>query len=95
MTVYVDDMRAAIGRMKLCHMIADTHDELIAMADRLQLNRAWIQDAGSYREHFDVSLSRRKLAVLYGARQVSRLDLGRILREKQRKACENDKPLDP
>jgi hypothetical protein len=35
MTIYVDDMKAAFGRMKMCHMIADTDDELHAMADRI------------------------------------------------------------
>jgi hypothetical protein len=83
LTVYVDDMRATVGRMKLCHMIADTPAELLEMVDRIGVNRRWIQDAGSYREHFDVSLGKRQLAVAYGAREVSQLELGRIIRQKR------------
>ncbi len=39
MTVYVDDMEAEFGNMIMCHMIADTHDELIAMADAIGVDR--------------------------------------------------------
>ncbi len=32
MAFYVDDMEARFGRMKMCHMIADTTEELLEMA---------------------------------------------------------------
>lgn len=83
MSVYVDNMRASYGRMKMCHMIADTTDELLAMVDRIGVNRKWIQDAGTHREHFDIALSKRALAVQYGAREVTMLELGRILNAKR------------
>jgi hypothetical protein len=43
MTVYVDDVAHAFGRMKMCHMWADTLDELLAMADRIGVQRKWLQ----------------------------------------------------
>lgn len=42
MTVYVDDVEHVFGRMKMCHMWADTLDELLAMADRIGVDRKWI-----------------------------------------------------
>lgn len=58
MTVYVDDMEAAFGRMRMCHMIADTEDELHAMADRIGVARKWHQG-----DHYDICKSKRALAV--------------------------------
>ena len=41
MTVYVDDMRAAFRGHIMCHMIADTEDELHEMAARIGIERRW------------------------------------------------------
>lgn len=71
MAVYVDDMRAKFGQMVMCHMIADTSEELLAMVDRIGVARKWIQDAGTYREHFDIALSKRALAVDLGAQEIT------------------------
>lgn len=75
MTVYVDDMRAQFRGMIMCHMIADTREELEAMAARIGVPVRHIQHAGTPQEHFDVSLSKRKLAVRLGAVEISRRDL--------------------
>lgn len=83
MTVYVDDMRAPFGRMKMCHMIADSTEELLAMADRIGVQRKWIQHSGTTREHFDIAMSKRRLAVEAGAVEVSRLQLGRIILDRR------------
>lgn len=78
MTVYVDDMFARkmgqLGRMKMSHMMADTEDELHAMADRLGLQRAWFQQVPSG-DHYDVTISARKRAVTYGAVEVTMREL--------------------
>lgn len=83
MAVYVDNMQAAFGRMKMCHMIADSTDELMAMADQIGVDRKWLQKAGRHDEHFDIAMSKRRLAVQAGAIEVSMLELGRILRARR------------
>ena len=62
MTVYVDDMRAKYGRMVMCHMIADTEDELQAMADKIGVARKCFQG-----DHYDICVAMRTLAVANGA----------------------------
>lgn len=82
MAVYVDSMRAAYGRMKMCHMIADSTEELLEMADRIGVQKKWIQHAGRHSEHFDISMSKRALAVQHGAKEITMMELGRILRAR-------------
>lgn len=82
MPVYVDDMKARFGRMTMCHMIADSTTELLAMARIIGVNAKWIQDQGSYREHFDVCMSKRKLAVAAGAKEITRVELVRKLKQR-------------
>lgn len=83
MSVFVDDMRAGYGRMKMCHMIADTTDELLAMVDAIGVQRKWIQDAGTATEHFDVALSKRALAIENGAIPITMKEVGLKIREKR------------
>ncbi len=82
MAVYVDPARHPFRRMMMCHMVADTREELLEMAARIGVDRRWIQKAGTSHEHFDICKSKRALAVRHGAIEVSALDLGRILRAK-------------
>jgi hypothetical protein len=76
MAVYVDDVRLPFGRMIMCHMWADTLDELLAMADRIGVQRKWIQghptpSFGKHRMaswvHFDISLGMKSKAIAAGA----------------------------
>lgn len=71
MAVYVDDMKAAYGRMVMCHMTADTREELDAMADRVGVNRRWIQHPGTHKEHYDIALCKRELAIRWGALEIT------------------------
>lgn len=73
--VYVDDMKAGFRGMIMCHMIADTQAELLAMADTIGVKRKWIQDYMTQREHFDICLSKRKLAVRAGAKEITMKEL--------------------
>lgn len=76
MSVFVDDVRLPFGRMIMCHMWADTLDELLAMADRIGVQRKWIQghptlSFGKHRNaswiHFDISLGCKAKAIAAGA----------------------------
>lgn len=96
MAVYVDDMylhkmgqfkRRGGGVMKMSHMIADTHDELVAMADAIGVARRWIQHEGSSQEHFDVALEARGKAVSLGAIEITMRDLSRICRDRRKDAA--------
>lgn len=83
MTVYVDDMKACFGRMVMCHMMADTTDELLSMADKIGVRRKWIQKAGTDHEHFDICTSKRAIAVKLGAHEVTMRDLGRLIHARR------------
>jgi len=86
MAVYVDDMYAQYGRMKMSHMIADTPDELDAMADRIGVDRRWKQRAGTVFEHYDVSIGARAKAVKLGAIELTLRELAMKRREIERAA---------
>ncbi len=65
MAVYVDRPAYHYGRMVMCHMIADTPDELHAMVDRIGVNRRWFQTppAASF-WHYDIAKVKRALAIV-------------------------------
>jgi hypothetical protein len=68
MTVYVDDVRHRFGRMVMCHMWADNPDELLAMADRIGVQRKWLQQPPKASwTHFDIALSKKDAAIRHGA----------------------------
>lgn len=77
MTVYVDSMKASFGRMIMCHMLADSDDELHAMADQIGVARRWWQSpektSGS---HYDIALTKKALAVAAGAVEITMRQAG-------------------
>ena len=88
MSVYVDSARNAYGRMYMCHMIADSSEELLAMAEKIGVQKQWLQNPGTPREHFDICSSKRKLAVQSGAIEVEILELGMMLLSRSKKGRE-------
>lgn len=82
MSVYVDNMRAKFGRLILCHMLADTMEELHAMADQIGIHRKWFQG-----DHYDICLSKRAEAVKLGAIEVTMREIATIRRAQRSKAC--------
>lgn len=83
MAVYVDNQRAQYRGMVMCHMLADSTEELLAMADRIGVDRKHLQDAGTYREHLDICLTKRAAAVAAGALEVSVPTMRRIIRDRR------------
>ncbi len=68
MSVYVDRARNGYGRLVMSHMIADSLDELHAMADSIGIARRWFQAAppASF-PHYDIAQTKRALAITNGA----------------------------
>ncbi len=73
-TVFVDDMRAPYRRMLMCHMIADDETELHKMANKIGVAQRWYQ-----KDHYDICLSKRTLAVKYGAQEITKRQLGAMV----------------
>jgi hypothetical protein len=68
MAVYVDDVRHRYGNMVMCHLWADTLEELLAMVDRIGVQRKWLQQPPKASwVHFDIALSKKALALQHGA----------------------------
>lgn len=79
MSVYVDASVYGYGRMVMCHMIADTPEELHAMADKIGVARKWFQTKASF-PHYDIAKSKRVLAVREGAVECDRNALVEAMR---------------
>ena len=84
MSVYVDDMEAPFGRMKMCHMIADTRAELDEMADRIGVARKWRQKSGTAGEHYDICLSKKRQAVGGGAVKLTLRELAEMCHARRK-----------
>jgi uncharacterized protein DUF4031 len=68
MTCYVDDMRVRFGRMVMCHLWADSREELLSMVDAIGVDRKWLQQPPKASWfHFDISLGKKALALAKGA----------------------------
>jgi len=89
MAVYVDDMRARVGWLVFSHMIADSDDELLRIADLIGVARRWHPYPGTYKNHFDICQTKRAIAIAIaiaianGAQQVSQRGLGAIIRARR------------
>ena len=79
MSVYVDNEKNAVGRMKVCHMMADTVGELHCMADRIGIARRWFENRRV--PHYDICMKRRKVAVKAGAIEIDRKQTVELIRK--------------
>jgi hypothetical protein len=78
MAVYVDKAQHKLGRMIMCHMLADSMDELLEMADTIGVNRKWFQPRSH--PHFDICKAYRAKAIAAGAIEVDRRQLVDVMK---------------
>jgi hypothetical protein len=89
MSVYVDrsffTSAFKSGRWRYntaCHMMADTTEELHAMAKKIGLKRSWFQSHTRY-PHYDLTQNKRSLAVKEGAIEMGCKELIRMFMKKK------------
>lgn len=86
--VYVDnfyDTGVRYRGMKMCHMIADTTEELLEMVDNIGVKRKWIQHPGTCNEHFDICYSMRVKAIKFGAIEINYRDYAKQIKQRTEK----------
>lgn len=71
MSVYVDTARHPFRGYIMCHMVADTLDELHQMADQIGMERRWFQaPPKASHPHYDIPEGKRAKALALGAEEV-------------------------
>lgn len=86
--IYVDDYNIPFGRMKLCHMIADTDKELYEMVDKTGVQRKW-----KHNDHYDICIEKKKLAIKYGAIEITTREAAELTYLKRMRKNHNKKPV--
>ncbi|MDT4923549.1 MAG: hypothetical protein QOG01_1262 [Pseudonocardiales bacterium] len=86
MACYVDAVRSYPGSglrfTRFCHLLADTREELHAMADALGIPPRFFQDH-PWRWHHDLPEHLRARAVELGAREVTLREVGSLLKARR------------
>lgn len=85
MSVYVDGAANQYGRMKMCHMLADTVQELKDMAAKIGVDLKWIQSSRRGIAHFDICQAMRKKAVAAGAIEIDNRKLVELMRAQEKR----------
>lgn len=73
MAVYVDTARHPYRGMIMCHLWADSREELLAFVDQIGIARRWVQEPprASWL-HFDINLTHKQRALAAGAIQTDK-----------------------
>jgi hypothetical protein len=79
MSVYVDKPIHRFRQTLMCHMLADSPDELHEMADRIGMARKWYQHDAST-PHYDLPKEKRAEAIAAGAIEVDRRGVVAVIR---------------
>lgn len=74
---------ARVVRGVWSHLVADSTDELMHLADLIGLRPEWIQDPGTWGEHFDVTEPKRRAAIAVGAVELTVQQMGTWLNDKR------------
>ena len=82
MAVYVDSEKIPFRGLRMCHMFADTADELYKMADKIGVDRKHFQ--ASETPHFDICQSKRRLALQHGAKSIDRRKVVELINQHRR-----------
>lgn len=83
--VYVDTYDAPYGRMIMCHMMADSEEELLTMANEIGVSNKWLQPARRGRpSHFDICKTKKQLAIKHGAIEVTPRELVLHFKNKEK-----------
>lgn len=89
MAVYVDKPIHRLGRMIMCHMIADTIEELHQMADAIGVDRRHFQSKASF-PHYDICKSKRSEALKRGATYCDRHEFVGVMRLIRNRRMESE-----
>ena len=81
--IYIDKAFIPYRGMKMCHMLADSSNELLSFSEQIGLKKTWLQYKNTYKEHFDISEPYRKIAIEKGAIVVERRQIALILKTKK------------
>lgn len=74
MTVFIDNANIPYKRMIMCHMVADTLEELHIMADAIGVKRKWFQSHTNY-PHYDICKQSKDKALSLGAQECTKKEL--------------------
>ncbi len=83
MAVYIDNANIPYRRMIMCHMVADSLEELHLMADAIGVNRKWFQSHTKY-PHYDICKQSKAKALSLGAQECTRKEL--VIKARELKA---------
>ncbi len=88
MAVYVDRMKTPLGRMLMSHMLADSVEELHAMADTIGIARKHFQRGTKHHDmpHYDICQAKRAMAIEAGAIEIGRRETALLMRKLRAEA---------
>lgn len=87
MSVYVDYNQPCLPNKNwkyksVCRMMADTITELNNFAISIGLQKGWFQNKNTRFPHYDLTPNKRKLAIKYGAIEISPVGLIKYFKGK-------------